>query len=644
MGHSRPVQSCFQFCFFGALLFSFSAYAQQQDRQENNQEGNPRDAVVVTATRTPDRASTVISDFSVITREQIDQSGQSSLGELLQSQPGLQLSTNGGLGTPTAINIRGGGSQQSLVLIDGQRMSSSTTGTTALEQIPLNQIERVEILRGPASSLYGADAISGVIQIFTRKGEGTPRATVEAGAGSYRTSVGSLNYGGRRGDTRFNVNFGYTDSGSFSATNSSNAFSYNPDRDPYNNTNFSAQIAQRLNADHELGARLFSAKGKTHFDASNCDPTFFVCTNDFNNYQKQTLNSTSIYSRDRFASNWSSELRIGRSEDNLTSYYLDPVAGSVNGQQYRTLQDQFTWQNDVMALGGKLLLAAERREERVDSNAVAFTVKERSTNSLIAGYKVSSVAHTLQMSARRDDNSQFGANNTGTLGYGYNFTRSWRASISAGTAYRAPTFNDMFWPVDFGSFYVGNPNLRPERSRNREAGLVYESDGQRVSLAAYRNQVSDLIAFGNATTPAFFGTMINVGTAVLKGVTTSYDGRFGNWNLRASYDTLSAKDADSGTYLVRRAREYGSGELRYGAGRWNTGVQLVASGPRWADTANTRQTHGFALFNVDVRYAISGDWSLVGRINNLLNQKYELVQGYNTPGSNLFFGVRYISK
>ena len=601
------------------------------------------EAVVVTATRTPERASALTSDVGVITREQIERAPQSSLGELLQAQPGLQVSTNGGIGTATSVSIRGGSSQQTLVLIDGERLSSATMGTTALENIPLNQIERIEILRGPASSLYGSDAVAGVIQIFTRKGEGAPRVSMEAGVGSYRTAVGSLDYGGKVGDTRFNVNLGYTGSGSFSATKPG-TYGYNPDRDPYLNRNLSAQIAQHLDADNELGARLFYSDGTTHFDASNCDPTYTVCTNNFDNFQKQTLSSTSIYSRNRFTPNWTSELRLGRSEDNLTSYSLDPVAGSVNGQGFRTIQDQYMWQNDIVLSSGKLLFAAERRKELVNSNSVTYTVDERTTNALVGGYQVWLGAHTLQLSARRDDDSQFGSHNTGSLGYGYQFTPAWRATASAGTAFRAPTFNDLYWPVDFSSFYVGNPNLRPERARNREVGLVYETAAQRFSVSVYDNRVSDLISFGNAPAPAFFVTTVNIGTASLKGATASYDGRFGNWKLRASYDVLSAKDADSGNYLIRRAKDSGNVELRYGAGRWDTGAQLVASGPRWVDSANTQQTGGFGLVNVDARYALVRDWSLIARVNNLFDKKYELVQGFNTLGASLFVGVRYAVK
>ncbi len=615
----------------GALAASFCVQSADEE------------ALVVTATRTPTRASTVVSDVSVISRERIERASQSTLGELLQAQPGVQVTSTGGAGSATTVSIRGGSGSQTLILIDGQRMSSATQGTTALEHIPLNQIDRIEILRGPASSLYGADAVNGVVQIFTRRGEGAPRLSAEAGGGTYRTAAGSANYGGRSGDTSFNLNAGHIESDGFSATRPG-AFGFNPDNDGYRNRNFSGQLARRLNGEHELGMRVLRAEGRTHFDQANCDPTFLVCTNDFDNFLDQTLTSYSLYSRNRIASNWTSELVAGRGEDRITSYSLDPVAATVSGQTFATVQDQLSWQNSVALGSGTLLLVAEQREEQVSSNTVAYTVSERTSRSLAAGYQAVIGAHVVQASARRDRYTQFSGRSTGSLGYSYEFTAAWRATASAGTAYRVPTFNDLYWPVDFASFYVGNPNLQPERARNREAGIVYEAAGERFSVTAYHNRVSDLIAFGDAPAPASFDTTVNVGSAVLKGATTRYERRFGSWTVYASYDALSAKDEDTGRYLIRRAARQGTAELRYGDKRWGVGVQLVASGPRWVDQANTEQTHGYGIVNVDMKYRLSPEWSLFGRVNNLLDKDYELVKGFNTPGANLFAGFRYAPK
>ena len=600
-------------------------------------------AVVVTASRIPTRASEVLSDVSVITRDQIEQAGQSTLAELLQTQPGVQMWANGGPGSAESVSIRGGSPQHTVVLVDGQRLSSATLGTTAFENIPLNQIERIEVLRGPASALYGADAIGGVIQIFTRKSTDAPHASAEFGVGSYGTDSGNANYGGAVNDTNFNINAGYLHSGSFSATNAANP-AFNPDRDPYDNRNLSARVAQHVAPGHEIGAEIFYSDGTTHYDASNCDPTYTVCTNNFDNYLTQTLSSYSVYARDRFLPNWTSQLRVGRSEDDMVSYSLDPVANTVGGQRFRTMQDQFSWQNDIVTAAGKLMLAAERRAENVDSNAVAFTVGERTTDSLVAGYQAHFGRHSLQVDARDDDISQFGSHSTGSLAYGYQIASAWRASLSAGTAYRAPTFDDLYWPVDYSSFYVGNPNLRPERARNKEASVVYDDGDRRVSLTHFENRVADLINFGNAAAPAGFFTSINVGSAMLKGDTLAYEETFGRWKLRTAYDYLSAKDMDSGLYLIRRAKEHGTAELRYDGGRWDAGVQLVATGPRFDDVANTQTMGGFGLVNIDGKMALSPEWSLVGRVNNLFDKRYELVQGFNTPGANLYVGFRYTPK
>ncbi|MDD5248734.1 MAG: TonB-dependent receptor [Rhodocyclaceae bacterium] len=616
-----------------ALANAFIATAQAADDA----------AVVVTATRTPTRASEILSDVSVITRDDIERSGQSTLAEVLQAQPGVQIWTNGGPGAVASVSIRGSSPQHTVVLLDGQRLSSATVGTTAFEHLPLNQVERIEILRGPASALYGADAIGGVIQIFTRKSTGAPRVAADFGVGSYRTDSGSVNYGGAVGDTNFNLDAGYLHSGGFSATKPG-AYGFNPDRDGYDNRNFSARVAQRIASDHEIGADVFYSDGKTHYDAANCDPTFTVCTNAFDNHQTQTLSSYSVHARDRFLPHWTSQLRIGRSEDSMTSYSLDPLAGTVGGQSFRTVQDQFSWQNDIVTDAGKIMLATERRAERVDSNAVAFTVGERTTNSFLAGYQAWFGKHSLQVGARRDDISQFGAHSSGSFAYGYQLTSAWRASLATGTAYRAPTFDDLYWPVDFSTFYVGNPNLRPERARNREAGIVYEEGDRRVSLTHFENRVSDLITFGDAAAPAFFITTVNVGRAMLKGDTVAYSDAFGRWKTRIAYDALSARDMDTNLYLMRRAKQHGTAELRYDGGNWDAGAQLVATGPRFDDAANTRTMAGFGLVNIDGRHALGRDWSLVGRINNLFNRRYELVQGFNTPGANLFVGFRYLPK
>ena len=193
------------------------------------------DPVVVTAARSPQRLDQLLADVTVIGPEEIARAGAQSLADLLQRQPGVQIVTNGGPGSTTGVFLRGANADQTLVLIDGLRVSSSSSGTTPFEAIPLDQIDHIEILRGPAASLYGADAIGGVIQMFTRKGGDTFAANASAGYGTYNTSQFAAGASGEGGPWRFMVQGGYNQSSGFNAIGNPANFSYNPDRDGYRN-------------------------------------------------------------------------------------------------------------------------------------------------------------------------------------------------------------------------------------------------------------------------------------------------------------------------------------------------------------------------------------------------------------------------
>lgn len=223
---------------------------------------------MVTATRTPTPVRELLNDISVITQEDIQRAGQASLPELLRTVPGVEFTSNGGAGTNSSVFIRGANANHTLVLIDGMRINSATTGTTALEKIPLAQIDHIEILRGPGSSLYGSEAIGGVIQIFTKSGTATPSFHLGGGIGSrglYQVNTGG---NGKLGETNFNLEVAHESTDSFSAIGDSASTSYNADTDPYRNTSASLKLSHRLNDRHEFGATGFYSNGKGHFDAS----------------------------------------------------------------------------------------------------------------------------------------------------------------------------------------------------------------------------------------------------------------------------------------------------------------------------------------------------------------------------------------
>src|SRR5712691_8692077 len=292
---------------------------------------SPEDAVVVTATRFPQASTQTLQPVSVITSEDIARGGQQTLVEVLQTLGGVETASNGGLGQPSSVFMRGANSSHTLVLIDGMRIGSATLGTTAFENIPLSQIERIEVVPGQLSSLYGSDAIGGVIQIFTKSGKYAPATSVTAGVGTYGT--GSVSGGVNRtvGDTDFSLNLAYLESKGSDATKPTAPFGqHNPDRDGYRNTNVSGKIVHRLDTRNELGLTVFQSDGRTHFDSG---PT----TDDLNH---QTLSASSLHSSNQITDSWQSLLRAGESRDKSTTTGAFPSF-------FGTRQPQFTWQNNI---------------------------------------------------------------------------------------------------------------------------------------------------------------------------------------------------------------------------------------------------------------------------------------------------------
>jgi vitamin B12 transporter len=598
-------------------------------------------AVVVTGTRQQTRAAESLSDLSVVTREQIQRAGQSTLAEVLQTQAGLEVSSTGGPGQPATVFMRGANGAHTLVLIDGVRAGSATLGTTAFEHLPLSAIDRIEILRGPASSLYGSDAIGGVIQIFTRRGSGPIAPNFSLGYGTYDTWQGSAGIGGQTEGGRFNLQVGATDTKGFNAISNDQNFAYHKDRDGYQNTNASGSFALFLAPGHELGGSLLHSDGTAQKDALQCDPFFFACTTDYDSKTRQTLQSGNLYLRNQFTKIWTSTLRIGQSSDDMADQRLDPSTNREFKDTFRTTQDQYVWQNDITVGPGKLLLAAEQLSQRVASTS-RYAATERTINSLLAGYQGWFGNHGIQANVRGDSNSQFGDETTGGISYGYQFTPAWRLMLGARSAFKAPTFNDLYFPASF--FGAGNPKLQPEHSQNREAALAYDDTRQRLSLTVYRNEVRDLIDWVETPAGSWFYMPTNVNRALLEGATFSASAALGDWQISANLDFQNPRDQNTDKLLVNRAQRHGSLGASYGTQRWQLGGEVVGSSVRYDDQANTLTLGGYGIVNLHGQYEITKGWSVFGRANNVFDKRYELRRDYATAGANVFVGVRYEPK
>ncbi|MCX8085441.1 MAG: TonB-dependent receptor [Rhodocyclaceae bacterium] len=597
-------------------------------------------AVVVTATRIPTRVSEQLADVTVITREEIEKTGATTLPALLSQQPGLQIVTNGGIGKATSLFTRGTSAGHTLLLVDGVPLGSATSGQPSFHNLPLSQIERIEILRGPASSLYGSDAIGGVVQIFTKKGAGPLKPEAFAGAGSYGTNEVMAGVSGGTETVSYSLRVAHFETDGFSVASDVTRFSQanfgtlpHPDKDGYRNSSLNGRLAFRPAVGHEVGLTFFSAESKNAFD-SGSDPTVDARNND-------KTGVWSLYTRNRLLPAWTSTLRYGESKDRSRTWDFDLNIFAPAWSLFQTAQKQWTWQNDVKLPLGTLLLAYEDLEQEVESTT-NYTVKERTVKSWIAGWQARAGSHSWQLSTRRDDNSQFGAKTTGSLAYGYAITPALTARAAVGTAFKAPSFNDLYYPDFFGTH--GNPNLLPETARNREVGLDWTGPtGARLSYTHYDNRIKNLIVWQDTSG---FWTFVpfNVGRARITGDSLSGSHQWGAWSAQASLDLMKPIDEATGNRLPRRAAQQFKARLAYEPGPWGVGAEVVAVGKRFDTATQTREMARYELVNLTAHYRLTQDVRLEARLDNLFDKDYETAWGYRNPGAALFVGLRYQPK
>jgi len=587
------------------------------------------DTVVVTATRTPQRADQLIADTTVIDSDEIARAGAGSVADLLARQRGIEITRNGGPGTNTSVFLRGANSNQVVVLIDGVRIGSSTTGAASWNAIPLSAIERIEVVYGPLSTLYGADAIGGVVQIFTKKSEGGPHLNAGIGAGSYGTRQGDAAiHGSSSGEHAVSYTLGAQreSADGFSATRTG-ASSYNPDDDGYRRTSANGRLAVRLAEDHEAGVQFLKSRLRAQYDSGAAS---------FDTRNIQDIDSYAVFLNDRILPNWRSSLQWTRSNDQLGSFTSAAVSGT---SQIDTRQDDTTWHNTIAIGTDTLQLLVGHRKETVLSVSGGATTpsplnRSRVTNSVAVSYGMQRGSHLLDLGVR-NDHSVYGSKTTGTAGYGYVFTRELRATAGIGTSFRAPTFNELYYPN------YGLPDNKPEQGRNAEAGLRYDLAGVELQANYYRNRLTNLLVSVNPCPGRTGSCAYNVNHALLEGVTMSAATRIRDFDLRATADLQDPRDETTGKQLARRARRHATLSAAYTAGPLESGVELQASGQRFDDAANANRLKGYGLLNLYTSWHFSPDWSLLVRLDNAADKRYELARNYATAGRGWFAALRY---
>lgn len=592
----------------------------------------PMPSQLITASRTAQSLDRSLAAVTLIERADIERLQASSLPELLQRVPGVTLANNGGPGKTTSLFMRGSNSTHVLVLIDGIRVGSATSGAVALQDLPVELIERIEVVRGPRSSLYGSEAIGGVIHIFTRRQtESGVRPFLALGAASRDTQSASAGLSASQGDRWFNLGVTTSDTNGINAK-SRGTSGYEDDLDGYRNRSVSLRAGQRLAEGFELEGSFLQADSRNHYDA---------------------LGRTGISGRDAYADGlqrvagltarlqpfepWQITLRAGRNEDRS-----DAFQDARFFSRFASQRDTLSWQNDIqLAEGHLLVLGSDYLRDQIDSST-AYREDRRDNHGYFAQYLGSYQRHDWQWALRRDVDEQFGAHETGSLAWGYTLNEDLRVYASAGTAFKAPTFNQLYFPG------FGNPLLDAETSRSVEIGLVGQHDWGQWSASVYRTQVEELIA---TVTVAGQSQAQGVDEARLRGLELSLSSHWLGWDWQAAYGFVEAENRSSrrsrsgiayhGKDLNRRPAHSLNLDLDRRFGALTLGAGLHAQSHSYDDLENQTRLSGFATLDLRGEWQFNPQWRLQLKAANLLNADYQTAAGFEQPAQSLALTLRY---
>lgn len=616
---ARPVWLALSFVCTQAALAQSSAVSGQL---------NP---VVVTATRNSQLLGSALPFTTVITRDDIERSQATDLVSLLQREAGLQRTQNGGIGSVSSVFIRGAASLQTLVLIDGvPQNKQDASGAVSLEHVMLENVERVEIVRGNVSAIYGSGAIGGVIQIFTKTGSREPSASVSALIGPRATRKLSGSFSTSVGSTAISAGVSRFSTDGFSTIDTSQFPSTNPDADGYRNTSGNLSLTHTLSADHQFGVRFSKATGDTAYDNA------YGASTDVQTATTR-LSQAALFTDNTFG-RWRSRITLSEQSDKSETRD-DGVFGSNDG--FKTTGKVFNWVNTV-SLGGEWLATAglERQKQSVDTATTsAFGTPyaaSRNATAVFAGVEGKVAGGGLQLNVRRDKVGDL-AQTTGYAGYGYSLTQQLKLIGSISTAFNAPPLGYLFAPG------FGNPNLRPELARSKEIGLQYEQGSQFVRAAYFDTRVKDQLNFDN-TTFAF----ANIGRARNKGWELSYKASVGATDLRTSLTLQDPVDESTGQPLTRRAKTLWSAGVSHAIGAWRLGADLQYSGKRsdaYADPVTFAPVDAtlaaYSVVDLSLSYRVSPAVELKARLDNVSNEKYQTVYGYNQQPRSAYVGVTW---
>ncbi|WP_278956078.1 TonB-dependent receptor domain-containing protein [Aquipseudomonas alcaligenes] len=573
---------------------------------------------------------------TVFTRSDIERLQPASVSDLLRRVPGVQVTDNGA-GSLASLYIRGTKSAQSLLLVDGMRIASASSGDSNLQFLNVDQIERVEVLRGPRSAVYGADAIGGVVQIFTRRsaGEGL-QPFVRMGYGSNASWRRSAGMSGGDAQTRFSLAGSLDETDGIDRTGPS--YDSDQDHDAYRNKAFSLSLSHSFSDSLEAGVNVLDQRGRTEFDNpfGRFDMTTFESVGQ-EPYSDFTLSSVSSYLDAQVNDLWSSRLEVGHSENREES--LDKLSDERG--VFNTYRDSVNWLN-TLALSDRhsLLLGGEWYEDQLNSNT-AFAEQQRWNQAAFVQHRYESEHFSTELGVRHDKNEQFGSENTwsGALTLPLNAANDLVLSYSEG--FRAPTFNDLYYP-DYS-----NPDLKPEHSKSYE--LQWRSqlaERTRLEASLYRTDIEDAIASDQDFIPQ------NIAEARIHGFEANLQQELFGWQGQLGIAFVDPRDRDSGHTLNRRARRTLSLDLDRTFGAFAVGATWQLASSSYDDPDNQHELGGYGLLGLRGSWQATGELKLEAKIDNLLDKDYQRAlyehegerYGYRQEGRTALLGFVWTPK
>jgi len=592
-------------------------------------------AVVVTGTREPLAPERLAGDVVVIDADTLRDTTADSLADLLRREAGVQISRSGGPGQSTGLFIRGTSSQQSVVLVDGVRVGSATLGYAALEALSLAAAERIEVLRGPGSSLYGADAVGGVVQIVTPRGGPDDTFVGRAALGGYGSSEWSAGWRGASGALDLAATLSSERSDGVSALRPGDAFgNHNPDADGYRLDTGQLRLGLTPATGHRIGLTVLRTRLASQYDGSEFLPPDYAQDASADFRRQLDTEVTALDWRGSLATDLVATVRASRSVD-------DSLDGGSVKERFRTEREQLAAQLAGQAgVAGQWVAAVEHDDDRAQATTYIADVRRRNTAGVLE-LTGNAGPWSWQGDLRLDDNSDFGSVTTGRLGGGWRFATGWRLRALAGTTFRAPSFNDLYYPG------YGVSTLQPERGRSIEAGLAWRDAASEAAATVYRNRVQDLIGYESdrsrcPSDPAYdFGCAANVKSATLQGATLAAAQRSGAWRLKAQFDWLDASDDATGEPLPRRAERQGTLGVDWAAGAWGWAASVMYVGER-PDGGKTLAAE--TTLDLAASWQIAGPWSLQAKLLNATDVDREPVRDYQAPGRQAWLVLRYAPK